>query len=77
MYAPTVAKFNSKRPRPAAPKYPPAPITGPGESCGTAIAASVVNPASEISQPDSLTIGCVSGFRAKSMASSMASEKTR
>ena len=42
-----------------------------------AMAAKVVSPASEISQPQSRVIGCVSGRRASSMASSTPSENTR
>ena len=30
-YAPTLAKCISRKARPAAPKYPPGPITGPGD----------------------------------------------
>ena len=37
---------------PAAPTYPPAPITGPGESQGTLIASRLVNPTNETIQPN-------------------------
>ena len=51
IYVPRRAKCICKSPRPAAPKYPPAPMTGPGESCGQATAARTVTPRSESSQP--------------------------
>ena len=51
IYAPRLAKCISRIARPMAPRYPPAPIAGPGESPGTAMAASVVTPASDSSHP--------------------------
>ena len=57
MYVPTLANCICSRRLPIAPRYPPAPITGPGERLGTAKAASVVTPSKESSHPPARSHG--------------------